>query len=70
MQTHYLEIVSHDVEATCTCLEQLHGVTFSGPDEALGNARVAELVTGGLFGVRGSDARIRIAGRSALLAGR
>jgi hypothetical protein len=52
MKTHYLEIVTPDVEATCTALETLHGVRFSEPDAALGNARTVALDGGGRIGVR------------------
>lgn len=52
MQIHYLEIVTPDVDATCTTYERLHGVSFGEPQAALGNARVATLANGGLIGVR------------------
>jgi predicted enzyme related to lactoylglutathione lyase len=49
---HYLEIVSNDVAAQCEALERLHGVSF-GPELAdMGTARVAELPSGTLIGVR------------------
>ena len=38
MQIDYLEIVTPDVDAVCAVYKQLHGVTFSAPDAALGNA--------------------------------
>ena len=52
MPVHYLEIVTPDVDATCSALETLHGVTFGQPDTALGNARTATLNGGGMIGVR------------------
>lgn len=52
MQIHYLEIVTPDVEAACAACAQLHGVSFSEPVAELGNARTAELSSGGLVGVR------------------
>lgn len=52
MQIQYLEIVSSDADATCATLAAVHGVTFSDPKPALGNARVASLATGGRISVR------------------
>ncbi len=52
MQVQYLEIVTPDVDATCAAYETLHGVSFSGPEAGLGNARTAALAGGGLLGVR------------------
>ncbi len=49
---HYLEIVTPEVNATCTTYAQVHGVEFSGPQPELGNARTAELPGGGILGVR------------------
>lgn len=52
VKVRYLEIVSNDVDAQCSVLEQVHGVSF-GPEVAeLGNARVAEGEGGTLIGVR------------------
>ncbi len=48
----YLEVVTADVDATCSALEKLHGVSFSEPEAALGNARTATLKGGGRVGVR------------------
>lgn len=48
----YLEVVTADMEATCAALEKLHGVRFSEPVAALGNARTATLEGGGRVGVR------------------
>ncbi len=52
MQVHYLEIVTPDVEAVCAAYARIHGVEFSEPEAALGNARTAALSGGGLVGVR------------------
>ena len=52
MKLKYLEIVTPDVDATCSTLEAVHGVTFSEPVEQVGNARVASLEGGGAIGVR------------------
>ena len=43
MKVHYLEIVSHDVEAVCEAYEIANSVNFSGPDELLGGARTHTL---------------------------
>lgn len=48
----YLEVVTPDVDATCSALEALHGVSFGDPDAVLGNARTATLKGGGSIGVR------------------
>ena len=52
MQVHYLEIVTGEVEDTCTTLEQIQGVTFGESEPGLGNARTAILANGGMIGVR------------------
>ena len=52
MQTHYLEIVTPDVDAVCATYEKLHSVTFSAPEAGLGNARTAALTNGGVLGIR------------------
>lgn len=52
MQIQYLEIVTGDVDAACSALQQLHGVTFGEPVPELGNARTATLAGGGRLGVR------------------
>ncbi len=52
MLIQYLEIVSSDVDATCSVLAQVHGVTFAEPDAGLGNARTAALMSGGRISVR------------------
>jgi predicted enzyme related to lactoylglutathione lyase len=48
----YLELVTLDVDTTCSALEELHGVSFGDPDAGLGNARTAPLPGGGMIGVR------------------
>ena len=45
MQTHYLEIVTKDVDGVCATYEQLHGVSFSAPEARLGNARTSMRLT-------------------------
>lgn len=52
MLVQYLEVVTADVNATCSALEKLHGVAFGEPVAALGNARTATLKGGGRVGVR------------------
>ncbi len=52
MQVHYLEIVTHDVDAVCATYAHLHGVTFGDGDAVLGGARTAPLPDGGMLGVR------------------
>lgn len=52
MQVHYLEVVTAEVDKTCSALEELHGVSFGAPEAALGNARTATLRGGGRVGVR------------------
>lgn len=53
MTIHYLEIVTPEVDATCTALARIHDVTFSDPVAVFGNARTAPLHGGGLISVRG-----------------
>jgi len=53
MKVHYLEIVSHDVDAVCKAYEASHSVTFGEPDELLGGARTCALPDGSIVGVRG-----------------
>jgi predicted enzyme related to lactoylglutathione lyase len=48
----YLEVVTPDVDATCTALEKVYGVSFGKPAAELGHARTAGLRGGGLIGVR------------------
>jgi len=52
MLVQYLEIVSSDVEVTCSGLAKVHGVTFGEPVAMLGNARTAALSEGGRISVR------------------
>lgn len=52
MPVQYLEVVTADVDATCSALEKLHGVGFGKPEASLGNARTATLRGGGRVGVR------------------
>ena len=52
MLVQYLEIVTSEVDATCTVLAKVHDVTFSEPDAGFGNARTAALKGGGRIGVR------------------
>jgi len=49
---HYLEIVTPDVDATCRALGVVHDVEFGAPEQDLGNARTAQLASGGRIGVR------------------
>ena len=53
MKTHYLEIVSHDVDGVCKAYEIAHSITFGEPDEFLGGARTCALPDGSIVGVRG-----------------
>ena len=52
LTVQYLEIVTPDVDATCEALSKTHGVTFSEPVPEFGNARTANLKSGGRIGVR------------------
>ena len=52
MKVHYLEIVSHDVDAVCKAYETAHSVSFSEPDEHLGGARTYALPDGSIIGIR------------------
>jgi uncharacterized protein len=52
MKIQYLEIVTTDVDATCTLYSQMHGVTFGDADQKLGGARAAKLADGGWLGIR------------------
>lgn len=53
MKVHYLEVVSHDVEAMCKAYETTHSVSFGEPDALLGGARTSMLPDGSTIGVRG-----------------
>ena len=52
MLVQYLEVVTPNVDETCSALEKLHGVSFGTPEAGLGNARTAVLKGGGKVGVR------------------
>ena len=52
MQVEYLEIVTPDVEATCSALAKQHGIAFSEPVPELGNAYLADFSNGGRISVR------------------
>ena len=52
LQIEYLEIVTPDVDATCSLLTAVHGVPFGDPVPEFGNARTATLSGGGRIGVR------------------
>ena len=52
MKIQYLEIVTTDVDALCKSYSSLHAVEFGQSDPALGGARTAKLVGGGIIGVR------------------
>lgn len=52
MRTHYLEIVTKDVDGACRLYSAMHGVTFGEADQSLGGARTAQLAEGGTMGVR------------------
>jgi len=52
MKVHYLEIVSHDVNAVCKAYEVTHSVSFSKPDALLGGARTCTLPDGSIVGIR------------------
>ena len=52
MQLQYLEIVTPDVDETCSVLAAQHGAQFSDQIPELGFARIAPLSGGGRIGVR------------------
>ncbi len=52
MQIHYLEIVTTDVDATCSAYAATNGMQFGDPAAGLGNARTAATPAGTLVGVR------------------
>ena len=51
-EVSFLEIVTPSMDETCDMLSKRHGVTFSDPQLALGNARIAKLKGGGRLSVR------------------
>jgi predicted enzyme related to lactoylglutathione lyase len=52
MKIQYVEIVTPDVDAVCAVYVELHGVSFSDPDQNVGGARTAGLEDGVTLGVR------------------
>jgi len=52
MKIAYLEIVTPDVDGTIASLSAASGLKFSDPEPMLGNARRADLNSGGQIGVR------------------
>ncbi|AEJ60836.1 hypothetical protein Spith_0556 [Spirochaeta thermophila DSM 6578] len=52
MHVHYVEIVSTSVDAQCSFLKQVYGLSCDTMVEDLGNARVATMPNGVLVGVR------------------
>ena len=48
----FLEIVTPDVDATCSVLEKVHGVSFGPPVAEFGNSRTVALQGGGMLSVR------------------
>lgn len=52
MQIYYLEIVTKDVATVCGVYAAANRLEFGDADAALGNARTAALLGGGLVGVR------------------
>jgi predicted enzyme related to lactoylglutathione lyase len=52
MASHYLEIVSNDVDTLTGLYQRMHGLSFGPPDPDLGQARVATRADGGLVGIR------------------
>jgi predicted enzyme related to lactoylglutathione lyase len=52
VQVQYLEVMTPQVDETCSSYEQVHGVHFGESEERLGNARTASLDNGGMIGVR------------------
>lgn len=52
MKTHYLEVVTKDVESVCAAYAAAFDVQFGPPVPELGGARTAPLAGGGLVGIR------------------
>ena len=52
MKVQYLEIITHNVDATCESYSTLHNVIFSDCEPSLGGARTANLSNGGVIGIR------------------
>jgi predicted enzyme related to lactoylglutathione lyase len=53
VKTHYLEVVTTDVDAVCAAYGSALSISFGPPDPMLGGARTAPLDGGGRVGVRG-----------------
>ncbi|MDF1808515.1 MAG: hypothetical protein P1U42_02365 [Phycisphaerales bacterium] len=52
LTVQYLEIVTPSVDDTCDVLAETHNIEFSEPIVELGNARTADLSSGGRISVR------------------
>ena len=52
MVVQFLEVVTPEMDATCSTLESVHGVKFGKPEPMFGNARTAALKGGGRISVR------------------
>ena len=52
MQIYYLEIVTTDVDASCSLYSAIQGVTFGNADPSLGGARTTRIPDGGMIGIR------------------
>lgn len=52
MTVQYLEIVTPEVDALCEQYAAIYDITFSEPVAGFGGARTADLVGGGLLGIR------------------
>lgn len=52
MQIQYLEMVTHNVDATSSNYAEVHAVTFTERDQRLGSARTASFRNGGMIGIR------------------
>lgn len=52
MKIRYLEIVTPDVDGAIALITAAKGAAFSDPIAALGNAKVADMPSGGQIGVR------------------
>ena len=52
VKIHYLEIVTPEMDALCRQYSEIYGVEFSKPNISFGNARTAELESGGMIGIR------------------
>lgn len=52
MNIQYLEVVTNKVDEVCQTYESVYGVKFCHGVPELGNARTAQLESGGMIGVR------------------